>query len=198
MTNIHDYLFIDVADILQKSIEMTKRHLYDWEQKEIQLVFSSCVDYNRIVIYEGVRWTNTIDNISRMLLFLPPRNFNQQTAMAIGFNCFFPVKLPKFCSKNEYFTIYISWLIHEVTHVWQFQCMGWKYLYHAMMEHILYREYVYDYGGIDGLINDRKRGKKLMDYNLEQQASILQDTYLNLMQSYCNDIWRQIILDLEC
>ena len=176
---------------------MTRRKLYKWEQQEAQTVFSTSIDYRRIIVHEGVRWTNIIDDWARRLRSIPPRPQYQQNAIAIGFHCYFPVRLPsKYLERNDNFRLSMGWLIHELAHVWQFQSMGWNYLSMALMAHIREGVNVYDYGGIECLAKLRLQGVTLKDYNLEQQAAILQDAYLHFSDSNHNSVWSAYIADV--
>jgi len=176
---------------------MTRRKLYKWEQQEAQTVFSTSIDYRRIIVHEGVRWTNIIDDWARRLRSIPPRPHYQQNAIAIGFHCYFPVCLSsEYLERNDKFRLSMGWLIHELAHVWQFQSMGWKYLSMALMAHIREGVNVYDYGGIECLAKLRLQGVTLKDYNLEQQAAILQDAYLHFSNSNHNSVWNAYISDV--
>ena len=95
--------------------KMTRRNLYSWEQQEAETVFSASIDYQRIIVHEGVRWTNVLDDWARRLRSIPARPQNHQNAVAIGFHCYFPTCLPTICLAGN----------HELGHVWQFQSMGW-------------------------------------------------------------------------
>lgn len=66
----------------------------------------------------------------------------------------------------------MPWLIHEFTHAWQYQ-HGIS-IATTLIEAIRAR---YDYGGRDQLINDRRLGKRFLDYTTEQQADICSDFY---------------------
>ncbi|GIS68049.1 MAG: hypothetical protein CM1200mP6_11170 [Anaerolineaceae bacterium] len=65
MTNILYCQFSVVMVILLLLNQMTKRNLYSWEQQEAETVFSASIDYQRIIVHEGVRWTNVVDDWSR-------------------------------------------------------------------------------------------------------------------------------------
>ncbi|HCU80040.1 MAG TPA: hypothetical protein DGN60_02610 [Chloroflexi bacterium] len=178
--------------------KMTRRNLYSWEQQEAETVFSASIEYQRVIVHEGVRWTNVVDDWSRRMRFVPARPQNQQNAIAIGFHCYFPICLPTIClSGNNEFRLSMGWLIHELVHVWQFQSMGWNYLPRALMTHIREGDDVYNYGGQANLEKSRSDGIRLKDYNLEQQAAIIQDAYLNRSDVYCDSVWDAFIADVS-
>ena len=91
----------------------------------------------------------------------------------------------------------MGWLIHELVHVWQFQSMGWKYLPRALIAHMREGADVYNYGGEANLEKSRSGGVRLKDYNLEQQATILQDAYLNINDSDYDSVWSAFIADVR-
>jgi hypothetical protein len=66
-------------------------------------------------------------------------------------------------------------LIHELTHVWQYQQMGAIYMPEAL--HAQSTKEGYDYDGVHGLQKAKDAGKGLSSFNLEQQAHIVQDYY---------------------
>ena len=63
-------------------------------------------------------------------------------------------------------------LMHELTHVWQFEHMGGRYIPDALAHNDLAD---YDYGGVAGLTAALAAGKGLLDFNVEQQAKIVED-----------------------
>jgi hypothetical protein len=71
-----------------------------------------------------------------------------------------------------------SVLIHELTHVWQYERAGAIYMAQALHAQIERGLGAYDYGGPDGLKDARAKGKGLMSFNREEQAQIVQDFYL--------------------
>lgn len=71
---------------------------------------------------------------------------------------------------NEYL------LIHELTHVWQYQRMGLAYIPLALLAQLSPEGY--NYNGIAGLRSARSSGLALTSFNLEQQAEIVSDFYL--------------------
>lgn len=69
---------------------------------------------------------------------------------------------------------YLSWLIHELTHVWQTQ-HGISVFTKAVTA--MRGASAYVYGDEAQLRKDAAAGKKFTDYNTEQQADILRDYY---------------------
>ncbi len=66
-------------------------------------------------------------------------------------------------------------LIHELTHVWQYQQAGAIYMPQALHAQATGG---YEYGGAVGLKDRKKAGGGLLSFNREQQAQIVQDFYL--------------------
>lgn len=66
-------------------------------------------------------------------------------------------------------------LMHELTHVWQYQQSGAIYMPQAI--HAQVWGGGYNYGGIPGLQNAKNAGQGLTSFNREQQAQIVTDFY---------------------
>ncbi|MCZ2100703.1 MAG: hypothetical protein LC107_04095 [Chitinophagales bacterium] len=71
-------------------------------------------------------------------------------------------------------------LIHELTHIWQYQQFGSIYIARAIKAQK--SQQGYDYGGIEGLYHAIQTGKLLTDFNFEQQADIIEDYYLHSIE----------------
>jgi len=69
-------------------------------------------------------------------------------------------------------------LIHELTHVWQYQESGAIYMPQALHAQIKLGLNAYSYGGAAGLRTARSAGQRLTSFNREQQAQIVEDLYL--------------------
>lgn len=68
-------------------------------------------------------------------------------------------------------------VVHELIHVYQYECVGSRYLGEAVYILIKTRRDCYDYGSVSGLQAAANRGGRFRDYNREQQAMISQDFY---------------------
>ncbi|TVR39600.1 MAG: DUF4157 domain-containing protein, partial [Bacteroidia bacterium] len=64
-------------------------------------------------------------------------------------------------------------LIHELTHVWQYEKMGAMYMPYAL--HGNSKPDFYDYGGLDALEENKEKG--LDAFNVEEQGEIMADYY---------------------
>jgi hypothetical protein len=65
--------------------------------------------------------------------------------------------------------------IHELVHIWQYQKFGSVYMSRAIKAQKSNEGY--DYGGIENLYKVMLDNGKLMDFNFEQQADIVEDYY---------------------
>ena len=63
----------------------------------------------------------------------------------------------------------MSWLVHELMHVVQYRKMGVRYIPRSLWAQI---DGGYEYGNVSG--------RSFVELNLEQQAQLVQDYYLNL------------------
>lgn len=65
--------------------------------------------------------------------------------------------------------------IHELMHVFQYQRFGSVYIIRALLAQ--WSKEAYDYGGLAGLAQAVADKKRLIDFNFEQQASIIEHFY---------------------
>ena len=70
-------------------------------------------------------------------------------------------------------------VVHELVHVYQFERVGSEYIWQALRAQ---RAKGYKYGGWAALVEDRCNGKRLCDYNREQQGQIAQDYYRDVVE----------------
>lgn len=68
-------------------------------------------------------------------------------------------------------------LIHELTHIFQYQHVGSRYLGEAIYFLVTTHRDCYEYGGHQGLHACWQQGKPFSHFNREQQAQIIQDYY---------------------
>lgn len=73
-------------------------------------------------------------------------------------------------------------VVHELTHVYQYEQVGTRYLGEAIYMLIKTKRDCYNYGGHVGLLDACSQGKHYRDYNREQQAKITQDYFTLLEQ----------------
>lgn len=71
----------------------------------------------------------------------------------------------------------IDVMVHELTHVYQYEQVGTVYLGGAIHAQATRGGDAYNYGGADGLVDKQNNGGHFSDFNREEQAQIAQDYY---------------------
>ncbi|MBK9051324.1 MAG: hypothetical protein IPL78_10540 [Chloroflexi bacterium] len=79
----------------------------------------------------------------------------------------------------------LSLLVHEITHVFQYEKIGSIYIGEALYAQWTLGRGAYLYGGTPGLKQAHHEGKPYKAYTREQQAQIAQDYYLLITQATC-------------
>ena len=174
----------------------TSRPLYAWEIQEAQRVFGHRLDYAQVRIHEKAAWTNTTYRINAMLRRAPYKEV--LNAVTLGNHLFFPVRLleaPVQPGEPAFFKL--PWLIHELTHAWQYQHLGWRYLASALNSQIRMGAKAYDFGGEDGLLEAVRQGKRLAHFNLEQQGDIARFYYARLVKNADVSAWEPFIKEFQ-
>jgi len=170
--------------------------MYLWEIDEARKVFGDGLDYQRVRIHECNPWPNRIDRIGRRLKGMPASTL--PNAITLGNHCIFPVRLPEELPPFDHPQHYkIGWLVHELTHAWQFQQMGWWYVVDALTAQMRGKAAAYDYGEEEGLKMRRREGWTLHKFNLEQQGDIARVYYDRLCKGLDVDSWLPFIDDLR-
>jgi hypothetical protein len=173
---------------------MGKRRLSNYERQEAGLVFGSSLDYGPIWIHEGVRWTDWLGKLGELLRRRKSAGHN---AVTLGNHIFFPVQLE---SDHPQFKVQLNqtaWLMHELTHVWQFQQDGWRYLYQALWAILRYGHRAYHIGSPDTLIQARQAGTRFKDFNREQQGELTRGYYVRLRQGENVEAWKKYINEIS-
>jgi hypothetical protein len=181
---------------------MPRRQLSDVEIAEARLVFGSALDYTRAYVFENARWTNWIDQAGAVVQ-RRKRGLNEHNAVTLGNTSYFPIAI-----NTEAETIAngnlrdIGWLIHELTHQWQFQRFGWRYLAGAVSVQVVEGRHSYNYqrehDSRESALNAaRKFGRKLRTFNMEQQGDIARDYYLAFKAGRDWSAWEPFIRELQ-
>ena len=68
-------------------------------------------------------------------------------------------------------------VVHELAHVCQYERVGTRYMFEALLAQIELGGEAYNYGGAKGLLEDFRAQKHYAAFNREQQAQIIQDYY---------------------
>ncbi len=148
----------EIWDLLGQIVKFNTRTLNGAEIAEAQKVFGNSISY----------WQVRIDEASLIAklgaLFQGSAGMGVTTAHTINFNR----KISPAAGNGD-----MAWLIHELTHVAQYEAVGSQYIGEA-----LYAQATagYNYGGPAGLA-----GKNFSDFNREQQGDITQDYYLGVL-----------------
>ena len=172
------------------------RPLYAWEIHEARRVFADQISYAKVRIHESTPWPNRVNSIGLRLKGMPKKEAHN--AITLGDHCYFPVRLsarPLPATHPEYFKV--CWLIHELTHIWQFQHMGWRYLTQAINAQMRYGAKAYDFGGEKGLLERLNQGWRLADFNLEQQGDIARTYYQRICQNQDIRAWLPFIVEFQ-
>lgn len=152
---VMDVLLIpELLNLLFSLVKFNSRRLTQLEINEAEKVFGNSLPINNINIDENsiFAWLGAKFNKVKYLGVV--------TFYSINFN-------RKLNSKPHNFDM--DWLIHELTHVFQFKKVGSSYIFYA-----LYAQFT------DGYCIKEIENKKLSDFNFEQQAEIAKFCYQNL------------------
>lgn len=152
-----------------------KRLLSEFEQGEASLVFGTSIDFTHVRVVEDAEWPDTVARVAARLFGHQPPSHN---AITLGNQMYFPVRLHT--NEQPFDSNAISemaWLVHELTHVWQYQHSGPIYLLQALWAQIKLGPEAYSYGWEQGLRQALLEGKSLDSFNREQQGEIARHFY---------------------
>lgn len=172
------------------------RSLFAWEILEARLVFGNQLAYERVRVHECTSWPDLIDRISRLIRGLPaPISPN---AVTLGYHCHFPVRLLQQPVPPDHLEHpMIGWLIHELTHAWQYQHRGWFYLLEAVRVQFQENFQAYDFGGETGLRAAAQQNQRFKDFNPEQQGEICRTYYVRLTNGMDISAWQPFIDEIQ-
>lgn len=108
-----------------------------------------------------------------------------------AFATFHTVNLP---SQGDHRRDNIDILLHELVHVLQYERAGSRYFAEAL---VAQHEEGYGYGGLAGLLAARQKGKRLRDFNREQQAQLVQDYFMHLRHGWDTAAFEPYIAELR-
>jgi hypothetical protein len=140
-------------ETLMDFVKFNSRSLYDWEIELAKTVFGDSINYKRV----------RIDELS--LTGPKQKNF-----------CYV-----SFYIINSWGSMKNSTLLHELTHVWQFEQMGSVYIPKALKAQN--SKMGYNYGGVSALKASKEQGKSFLSFNIEQQGDIISD-YFRIKEGY--------------
>ncbi len=176
------------------------RPLSPVELAEARIVFGEGLNYSRVRIQEGVGFPNWIADIGSAL---QGRRRTWNNAVTLGYASYFPVAIQT--SEDEIAGGYVgdmAWLIHELTHQWQYSQLGWRYLTESLRVQLQGGVQSYDYRGTHksneaALQAANAAGRRLRDFNMEQQGDIARDYYLALKTGRATSAWEPFIAELR-
>jgi hypothetical protein len=167
---------------------MPTRRLTPTEIHEASLVFQGGLQTDVLSVAEAAAWPNWPPVVAAWLRGQPPPSTNN--AITLGNRCYFPIILhtsPEEIAAGN--LVDMAWLIHELTHSWQSQHDGPRYLLEALYAQLRYGPSVYDYGGETGLVQAALAGKRFNEFNREQQGDIARDYYVRTKQGLDTTAW---------
>lgn len=161
---------------------VTNRSLTSLEREEATLVFADSVAFDAVRILERDPWPLRTASLGTRLRGLPATETN---AFALGNTLRFSrlLRTGESAEPTERLPD-IAWIVHELTHVWQFQHFGWIYLLRALAAQARLGAAAYRYSAADDLEakgrdlqSQRDSGRRFGDFNAEQQGDIARDFY---------------------
>jgi hypothetical protein len=174
---------------------MGKRQLTNIEKTEAQLVFGDSIAYDSVWLNEEVSWPDWVARVGALISRSEPPPHN---AITLGYRIYIPVILRTSDTTSEdAFLKDMGWLIHELTHNWQFQHDGPIYLFQALWTQLKLGSNAYDYGGEQGLEQYIQQGKRLRDFNREQQGEIARDYYHRMKKGQDTTAWEPFIQEFS-
>jgi hypothetical protein len=92
---------------------------------------------------------------------------------------------------------FLPWLVHELTHCWQYQHGVGLHRTAATALLCTFGVRSYDYGGEPGLAAATSAGRRLRDFNTEQQGDIARDYYRAVKAGRPTQVYAPFIADLR-
>ena len=142
----------EVYQLIIRLIKWNTRALNDAEINTARQVFGTNLNYEVIRIDDAARFGTK--KIAAAYVSFNTINYNKKI-------------------KKEIF-------VHELVHIWQYQHFGSIYIARAIKAQ--FSKAGYDYGGVSHLYHYMLKGGKLIDFNFEQQADIIEDYYKIMMK----------------
>lgn len=174
---------------------MTKRALTQFEMAEASLVFGHSLDTSAVVLHENISWPDRVAALGAGLHGDPPPSHN---AITLGNHIYFPIELETEATEHPERALRdMAWLIHELTHSWQYQQHGIGYLWRALSAQIRLGSKAYAYGWEAGLARALAQGETISDFNPEQQGEIARHFYYRLKQGLDISAWRPWIQAMQ-
>jgi type VI secretion system secreted protein VgrG len=175
---------------------MPRRRLRSGEIREAQEIFASDLPYALVWVHEHARWPIWLAVLGSALRRRPPPAGGN--AVTLGRSVYFPRPLRTEAADFEARLFDdMAWLIHELTHVWQYGHRGYRYALDAVRGQLQLGSAVYDYGGAKGLAHAAARHASLSDFNPEQQGDMVRDYYLRRKVGATTVAWEPFMEELR-
>lgn len=166
---------------------MSKRGLSLVEIEQVRLIFASNLDTGSVILHEDIPWPDQIAGLAARLRGDAPPSHN---AVTFGNHIYFPIQLSTDPNVDAEVALkHMAWLIHELTHSWQYQMGGIGYLFRALAVQIRLGPQAYAYGWESGLELALTQGAVFSDFNPEQQGEITRHYYYRLKRGLNIDAW---------
>ena len=173
---------------------MTLRTLRAAELTEIEKVFGSGLDITQVRVNEGSPLPNFIGKIGAFIRHTTPPELN---AITLANTTYFPVTLMTDQPQHPNWLRDMAWLMHELTHAWQYQHVGIIYLYQAV-----FKSPTYQYAPAGETVDVALRqffqaGRTFRDFNREQQGDIVRDYFFYLKQNADVSAWEPYLKEVH-
>lgn len=181
---------------------MPRRPLNPFERAEAEQVFANSVKYDHIQIVEDDWFALAVAKVgSRITGGLPPKTNAVTLCNTIRFSR--ALMTMESAQKGERIRD-TGWLIHELTHVWQYQHVGLRYLAEAIGIQLTKGQDAYPYS-IKKILRDRgeelkemwAKGTRFHHFNREQQGDIVRDYYTSLKNGEDTSGWVPFINEIR-
>jgi hypothetical protein len=164
-----------MADKIQRRM----RGLRDWEIEQAHPAFGDTLNYAKVRVCEGYGWPDYANRFGRFVRRQSPPGPGEHNSITLGYHCYFPVPLSEQQPSADHpdYTD-MEWLIHEMTHCWQYQHTGIGYLFRALWAQFRLKDAAYSFGDVPGLLEARQKGLNLFNFNPEAQAAVVETYYV--------------------
>ena len=163
-----------ITDFLEGSVCDTEGYL-----RMLKSFWGANIDFDKVRIVQGGMMAN-LAFLNKLGMI---KDGHVRSAMTFGNTIYLGNITP--CPTGELY-------FHEMTHVWQTQTQqshlfglksvsGWIRLHYAQ---VVNPDPLYNYGGYYGLLAAKNQNKKFLDFNIEEQAMIVEHWYWIIKKGY--------------
>lgn len=182
--------FGEVWDLIWQVIKFNSRPLEAAEITEAKKVFGDTISY----------WQVRVDEYS--LIAVIGNLFAGKSGGGMGVTTFHTINFNKKIKPSPG-SGDMAWLVHELTHVWQYERVGSQYIGEALHAQATKG---YDYGADNNYANNANgaalagataAGKKLADFNREQQGEIASHYYMRQHHGLNTADWQPFVKEFQ-